>query len=69
MTKVNYRRELIVPNSRKDKNEGAMDKAKGRMKEAGGSITGNKDKKTEGRADQNKGTLKKKKGAAKDLLS
>jgi uncharacterized protein YjbJ (UPF0337 family) len=46
-----------------------MDKAKGRMKEAGGSITGNKDKKNEGRADQNKGTLKKKKGAAKDLLS
>jgi uncharacterized protein YjbJ (UPF0337 family) len=46
-----------------------MDKAKGRMKEAGGAITGNKDKKTEGRADQNKGTLKKKKGAAKDLLS
>ena len=32
MTKVNYRRELIVPNSRKDKNEGAMDKAKGHMK-------------------------------------
>ena len=40
MTKVSYRRELNVPNSRKDKNEGAMDKAKGRMKEAGGSITG-----------------------------
>jgi uncharacterized protein YjbJ (UPF0337 family) len=67
--KVHQRREVIVPNSKKDKNEGAMDKAKGRMKEAGGSITGNKDKKTEGRADQNKGTLKKKKGAAKDLLS
>jgi uncharacterized protein YjbJ (UPF0337 family) len=58
-----------VPGSRKDKNEGAMDKAKGRLKEAGGSITGNKEKKNEGRADQNKGTLKKKKGAAKDLLS
>jgi len=38
------------------------------MKEAGGSITGNKDKKAGGRADQNKGTLKKK-GATKDLLS
>jgi uncharacterized protein YjbJ (UPF0337 family) len=58
-----------VPSSRKDKNEGAMDKAKGRLKEAGGSLTGNKDKKAKGRADQNKGTLKKKKGAAKDLLS
>ncbi len=55
--------------SRKDKSEGAMDKAKGRAKEAGGSLTGNKDKKAEGRTDQDKGTLKKKKGAAKDLLS
>jgi uncharacterized protein YjbJ (UPF0337 family) len=55
--------------SSKDKNEGAMDKAKGRVKEATGSLTGNKDKKAEGQADQDKGTLKKKKGAAKDLLS
>jgi uncharacterized protein YjbJ (UPF0337 family) len=54
--------------SRQDKNEGAMDKAKGRVKEAAGSITGNKDKKAEGRADQDKGTLKDKKAAAKDLL-
>lgn len=58
-----------MPSSRQDKNEGAMDKTKGRLKEAGGSLTGNKDKKAEGRADQNKGTLKKKKGTAKDLLS
>ena len=57
----------MVKDSKKDKNEGAMDKAKGRIKEAGGSLTGNKDKKTEGRAD--KGTFKEKKGAAKDLLS
>ena len=53
----------------KDRNEGAMDKAKGRVKEAGGSLTGNKDKKAEGKADQDKGTLKEKKVAAKDLLS
>ncbi|MDP9480387.1 MAG: CsbD family protein [Actinomycetota bacterium] len=45
-----------------------MDKAKGRAKEAAGSLTGNKDKKAEGQADQDKGTLKDKKGAAKDLL-
>ena len=45
-----------------------MDKAKGRAKEAVGSLTGNKDKKAEGRADQDKGTLKKKKGTLKDLL-
>ena len=54
--------------SSQDKNEGAIDKAKGRAKEAAGSLSGNKDKKAEGRADQDKGTLKKKKGAAKDLL-
>ena len=55
--------------SRKDKNEGALDKAMGHVKEAAGSLTGNKDRKAEGQSDQDKGTLKKKKGAAKDLLS
>lgn len=59
----------MAKDSRKDKNEGAMDKAKGRAKEAGGALTGNKDKKAEGKSDQDKGTLKEKKGAAKDLLS
>jgi uncharacterized protein YjbJ (UPF0337 family) len=54
---------------RKDKNEGTVDNAKGRIKEATGSLTGNKDRKAEGRAEQDKGTLKEKKGAAKDLLS
>jgi uncharacterized protein YjbJ (UPF0337 family) len=51
-----------------DRNEGAMDKAKGRMKEAGAALSGNKDKKSEGRADQRKGTAKEKKGHLKDLL-
>ena len=54
--------------SGQDKAEGAVDKAKGRAMEAGGALTGNKDKKAEGRGQQDKGTLKKKKGAAKDLL-
>jgi uncharacterized protein YjbJ (UPF0337 family) len=47
---------------------GGHRQAHGRAKEAGGSLTGNKDKKAEGRAEQDKGTLKKKKGAVKDLL-
>ena len=51
-----------------DRDEGAMDKAKGRIKEAGGALTGNKDKKAEGRADQRSGTLKEKKGHLKDLF-
>jgi uncharacterized protein YjbJ (UPF0337 family) len=45
-----------------------MDKAKGRMKEAAGSLTGDKDTKAEGRADQRRGNLKDKKGNLKDLL-
>ena len=53
--------------SSRHKAEGAIDKFTGRAKEAGGSLTGNRDKKAEGRADQDKGTLEKK-GAVKDLL-
>ena len=49
--------------SSQNKTEGAMDKVKGRAKEAGGTLTGSKDRKAEGRADQDKGTLKKKTGA------
>jgi uncharacterized protein YjbJ (UPF0337 family) len=64
-------RSVPVPSrsSREDKNEGKMDRAKGRAKEAGGALTGDKSKKSEGRADQRKGKAKEKKGAAKDLLS
>jgi uncharacterized protein YjbJ (UPF0337 family) len=51
-----------------DKREGAMDRAAGRLKEAGGALTGNKDKKAEGRSDQRRGTMKEKKGHLKDLL-
>jgi uncharacterized protein YjbJ (UPF0337 family) len=54
--------------SGEDKTEGAMDKAKGRLKEAGGALTGDKIKKSEGRSDQRKGTLKEKKGHLKDLF-
>jgi uncharacterized protein YjbJ (UPF0337 family) len=54
--------------SREDKTEGKMDKAKGRLKEAGGALTGDKTKKAEGRADQRRGTLKEKKGHLKDLF-
>ena len=64
------RRGASVPgrSSREDKQEGKMDRAKGRAKEAGGALTGDKGKKSEGRADQRKGKAKEKKGAAKDLL-
>jgi uncharacterized protein YjbJ (UPF0337 family) len=54
--------------SSQDKGEGALDKAKGKAKEATGAVTGNKEKKAEGRSDQTKGTAKDKVGKAKDLL-
>ncbi len=54
--------------SGEDKTEGAMDKAKGRLKEAAGALSGDKVKKSEGRSDQRKGTLKEKKGHLKDLF-
>ncbi len=53
--------------SSQNRAEGAMDKAKGRAKEAAGAVTGDKSKKAEGRADQRKGEAKKKSAAAKDL--
>jgi uncharacterized protein YjbJ (UPF0337 family) len=53
---------------RKDKDEAATDKAKGRMKEAAGALTGDKDTKSKGRADQRRGNVKEKKGNLKDLL-
>ena len=54
--------------SRQDKGEGAMDKVKGRAKEAAGAMTGDKAKKSEGRSDQTSGTAKEKKGKVKDLF-
>jgi uncharacterized protein YjbJ (UPF0337 family) len=54
--------------SSEDKGEGAMDKVKGRAKEAAGAVTGDEAQKSEGRSDQTKGTIKEKKGKVKDLF-
>lgn len=54
--------------SSRDKGEGAMDRAKGRVKEAAGAMTGDESRKAEGRSDQRKGTAKKKKGQTRDLF-
>ncbi len=54
--------------SNQDRGEGAMDKVKGRAKEAAGAVTGDKTKKSEGRSEQTKGTAKEKKGKLKDLF-
>lgn len=54
--------------SGEDRSEGTMDKAKGRLKEAAGALTGNDQQKSEGRSEQRKGTFKEKKGKLKDLF-
>jgi uncharacterized protein YjbJ (UPF0337 family) len=48
--------------------EGALDKVKGKAKEAIGALTANEEKKAEGRSEQTKGTAKDKLGKVKDLL-
>jgi uncharacterized protein YjbJ (UPF0337 family) len=54
--------------STQDKGEGAIDKVKGKAKEATGAVTGDEETKAEGRSDQTKGTAKDKLGKAKDLF-
>ena len=44
--------------SGQDRREGVKNKVTGRLKEAAGSLTGNKKQKREGRSDQRKGTFK-----------
>jgi uncharacterized protein YjbJ (UPF0337 family) len=51
-----------------DRARGVGDKAKGRMKEAGGALSGDSSLKAEGRGDQAKGTLKEKKGLLRKLF-
>jgi uncharacterized protein YjbJ (UPF0337 family) len=52
--------------------DGALDNAKGNIKEAAGDLTGDKDLKNEGKVDQAAGTVKDKVGdvadAAKDVV-
>jgi uncharacterized protein YjbJ (UPF0337 family) len=55
--------------SGQDKAGGDIDKVTGRAKEAGGTLTGDKDKKAEGRADQDKGALKKRRAPSRTYLS
>ena len=54
--------------SGEDRSEAAMDKVKGRVKEAAGAVAGNEELKAEGRSDQRKGTMKEKKGKLKNLF-
>lgn len=48
--------------------DGSTDKAKGRIKEAGGELTGDESMKKEGKVDKATGTVKEKAGEAADKL-
>ena len=51
-----------------DRLEGAGDKVKGRLKDAGGAVTGDRGLQSEGRGDQLKGAAKEKKGLLRKLF-
>jgi uncharacterized protein YjbJ (UPF0337 family) len=53
--------------ARRDKVEGVMDIAKGQIKRAAGTLTGDEGKKAEGRKDQIEGAAKWGRGRLKDL--
>ena len=54
--------------SKRDKAGGTLDKVRGRLKEAGGALTGREDTKQRGRNRQVKGSARKKKGHFRDML-
>jgi uncharacterized protein YjbJ (UPF0337 family) len=57
-----------VKSKTRDKSGGALDKARGRAREAAAALRGNPDGKTKGRARQAKGEARKKKGHLRDLF-
>jgi uncharacterized protein YjbJ (UPF0337 family) len=49
-------------------NDGAMDKAKGNLKQAGGDLTGDDSLKNEGKVDEASGNVKEKTGEVADKV-
>jgi uncharacterized protein YjbJ (UPF0337 family) len=52
----------------RDKAGGTLDKVRGRIKEAGGALTGNERTKAKGQGRQTKGSARKKRGHLRDAL-
>jgi uncharacterized protein YjbJ (UPF0337 family) len=52
----------------RDKSGGTLDRAMGRVREAGASLRGNPEGKVKGQARQTKGATRKKRGHLRDLL-
>jgi uncharacterized protein YjbJ (UPF0337 family) len=59
----------MARSSARDKSGGTLDKMVGRVKEAGGALTGNESRKARGQGKQAKGKARKKKGHFKDLFT
>ena len=59
----------MARSSSRDKTGGTMDKVIGRVREAGGALTGNEKKKARGQGKQAKGSARKRKGHVKDLFN
>jgi uncharacterized protein YjbJ (UPF0337 family) len=52
----------------RDKAGGTFDKVRGRIREAGGALTGSDRQRAKGQARQGKGSARKKRGHLRDLL-
>jgi uncharacterized protein YjbJ (UPF0337 family) len=59
----------MARSSSRDKTGGTMDKVIGRVREAGGALTGNEKRKARGQGKQTKGSARKRKGHLKDLFT
>ena len=57
-----------MKSSNRDKTEGKAHQAKGKLKEVGGNIAGNKDLEAEGREEQIEGKVQDKAGQVKKVL-
>ena len=57
-----------MKSKQRDKAGGTLDKVRGRVKEAGGALSGNDRLKAEGQGRQAKGSARKKRGHLRDLL-
>jgi uncharacterized protein YjbJ (UPF0337 family) len=62
------RRESTMRSRGRDKAGGALDKVRGRIREAGGALTGSDRDRTKGAARQGRGEARKKRGHLRDLF-
>jgi uncharacterized protein YjbJ (UPF0337 family) len=64
----NGRESNMARSRQRDKSGGTVEKVVGRLKEAGGALTGNESRKARGQGRQAKGSVRQKKGHLRDLF-